>query len=189
MEENLNHSDYTWLISPLSKDVPKDEDGIYYLEVHGAGASEADGTSHYFNITQSPTKPSSTSSSPTTATPTGQPADRTQTNPAAGSGSGLSKGTIAGIAVGSTLGGLLLLVGAALLVWRRPWTSSQRVESTNNASELAGEGSMGGKLISDPSIQGELYGEPDLAPGSDAAAFPPVSRPSAHGSRGLHEMA
>jgi hypothetical protein len=118
-----------------------DEDSLYWFALVGRVGS---GTAiiaetQYFNVTApeletlttlqtsttiqsttSQTMEASTTHHITTSTTQGRPSsEETESDAGIDSESGMSKGEIAGAAVGGTIGGLILLGAAGWLVWRR----------------------------------------------------------------------
>lgn len=101
---------------------------VYFLQLFKTGQSGSSATSHYFNITEpdNTSTPTSSATATTTAlalasatstptsTPDSSPAQSTTTTPA--DEDQLSSTAVAGIAVGATLGALLLLALLAGLV-------------------------------------------------------------------------
>ncbi|KAK6218338.1 hypothetical protein QIS74_06218 [Colletotrichum tabaci] len=118
---------------------------VYFVQLLKTGETTGNVTSHYFNITKPASttsfssssvsrtlslQPSSTPSTPATTTPatlalgpaitTSSPSSPSATTTATpASEDRLSSGTVAGIAVGATLGAILVLVLAAWVVVRR----------------------------------------------------------------------
>ncbi|EFY95532.1 hypothetical protein X797_008203 [Metarhizium robertsii] len=122
--EGTRSTSLIWTVSldGLSRNVPRGENAILYFAVLRARSPDRDGTSHYFNVSvpdaASTTAPATQTSdvptmSTTTSAATDVPASSGESSP------GLSRGGVAGVAVGSTVGGLLLLGGMGLLAWRK----------------------------------------------------------------------
>ncbi|UQC84407.1 uncharacterized protein CLUP02_09904, partial [Colletotrichum lupini] len=100
---------------------------VYFLQLFKTGQSGSSATSHYFNITEPDSTSTSTSSATATttalalasATPTSTPDSSPAQSPTAPADEDqLSSTAVAGIAVGATLGALILLVLLAGLVRR-----------------------------------------------------------------------
>ncbi|KID84786.1 hypothetical protein MGU_07936 [Metarhizium guizhouense ARSEF 977] len=130
--EGTRSTSLIWTVSldGLSRNVPRGENAILYFAVLRARSPDRDGTSHYFNVsvpdTASTTAPATQTSdvptmSTTTSAATDVPPHAATPEPASSgeSSPGLSRGGVAGVAVGSTVGGLLLLGGMGLLAWRK----------------------------------------------------------------------
>ncbi|KAK1716892.1 hypothetical protein BDP67DRAFT_247511 [Colletotrichum lupini] len=129
-----------WRVSfdgfPSSHD--PDLSNVYYLHLQAAGQNGTGVTCHYFNITRgdatsvsssalssaSPTAASSPSTSPSSiGSPTATPSAMSTPDLDRGE---LSTGAVAGIAVGATFVGTLVVVGlAGLLFWRR-WKNNEK---------------------------------------------------------------
>ncbi|OBR03949.1 hypothetical protein CH63R_13076 [Colletotrichum higginsianum IMI 349063] len=119
---------------------------VYFVQLFKTGETTGNVTSHYFNITKPVSttsfssssvsrtlslQTSSTTSTPSTTTPatlalgpaittsSPSPSTTTMTTTTPASEDRLSSGTVAGIAVGATLGAILVLVLAAWVVVRR----------------------------------------------------------------------
>ncbi|EFY87362.1 hypothetical protein J3458_015491 [Metarhizium acridum] len=133
LQEGTRSTSLIWTVSldGLSKNVPRGGNAILYFAVLRAKSPDKDGISHYFNVsipdtastTASATQTSGvpTTISMTTSAVTDAPSNTTTPEPesSGGSNSGLSPGGIAGVAVGSTVGGILLLGGIGLLAWKK----------------------------------------------------------------------
>ncbi|KAF4453914.1 hypothetical protein F53441_3439 [Fusarium austroafricanum] len=118
--------EYDW--GNFTKD---NEDSVYWFEIRsgnndGKGATVAQ--SQYFNvsapkpdeteyITRILTPTATTSQGPNTTGSSSK--EDTITSPVSSSQAGLSRGETAGIAVGATIGGLLILGGVGWMAWRR----------------------------------------------------------------------
>ncbi|GKT66409.1 hypothetical protein ColTof4_03901 [Colletotrichum tofieldiae] len=124
---------------------------VYFIQMFKSGESVGNITSHYFNITESAatsTSPtdgaaSTASSSPSWSATTGSPSSSAHAESSDGS---VSRGAVAGIAVGVALGALLIAGLAGWIFWRR-WQK-------NNAG-----GSRGAHEIVAPGGK-EYYGGP-----------------------------
>lgn len=122
----------------------KGEDAILYFAVMPAKSPNKDAMSHYFNVTIADA-PTTTSASDTasvstismaTTSMTVVPSNTTTPPPenSGGSSPGLSNGAVAGIAVGCTIGGLLLLGGIGLLLWKK-MKKSKAADETQETQE------------------------------------------------------
>ncbi|KID94097.1 hypothetical protein MAJ_09936, partial [Metarhizium majus ARSEF 297] len=126
LREGTRSTSLIWTVSldGLSRNVPRGENAILYFAVLRARSPDRDGTSHYFNVSvpdAASTTASATQTSTTTSAATDVPSHAATPEPASSgeSSPGLSRGGVAGVAVGSTVGGLLLLGGMGLLAWRK----------------------------------------------------------------------
>lgn len=98
----------------------KGQAAVFYLALYAPGVADMDASSHYFNVT---IDSASTSSASATATTTKQAASSAakaaETTEASDSSKGLSTGAVAGIAVGATAVGLVLLGALGFFLWKR----------------------------------------------------------------------
>ncbi|KAH6889648.1 hypothetical protein B0T10DRAFT_38069 [Thelonectria olida] len=109
----------------FSSDVAKGQSAIFYLAIYEAGVTNMDASSHYFNVTLDDTATSTTTAAsatksagkPTTSAAEAETTTASSDNSDSGS-DGLATGAIAGIAVGATVGGGLLLGALGFLLWR-----------------------------------------------------------------------
>ncbi|KAF7543279.1 hypothetical protein G7Z17_g10872 [Cylindrodendrum hubeiense] len=169
--ENSRSTSMIWTVSfdGFSTDVAEGESAIFYLALYESGTNNVDVTCHYFNVTlpEEPTTTTSTISTETIAstnigtmtakvTPTPDAASTTTTSSSSTATStsdpkpspdSLSTGAVAGIAVGSTLGGILALGGLGFLAWKYflrkrdsggQYAPGQQVPPEENKHELAG---------------------------------------------------
>ncbi|CAI0653145.1 unnamed protein product, partial [Colletotrichum noveboracense] len=119
--QNYSSLDYTWEVS--YDGFPDDADlslPVFYLALYSSGSGAITATSHYFNITEASTAAttSTAASSPTSSSQS--QASATSSSPAATETSSQSLGTgaVAGIAVGASLGTILVVSVIGWFVWR-----------------------------------------------------------------------
>ncbi|KAF4476873.1 hypothetical protein CGCF415_v005821 [Colletotrichum fructicola] len=93
---------------------------VYFFRMLLAGTTGGGTTSHYFNITEAAVSATTTSSSAVTS-PTASSTSASDSTPAPlkDEGKGLSGGTIAGIAIGATLGTLAVGCLVGWMVWKQ----------------------------------------------------------------------
>ncbi|KAK2595656.1 hypothetical protein QQS21_006629 [Conoideocrella luteorostrata] len=151
------------LAPSFSKKVAKDEDAIFYLGLYDPDTPDKRvAACHYFNVTidnaavttsvtsETTSTPSATAVSSSSAVSTTASTSTSTSMPVTESGAGLSNGAVAGIAVGATVGGLLLLGALGFLAWRhlrsrRDHTPAAMGPSvTENKPELSGQPSYHG---------------------------------------------
>lgn len=127
--ENSTATSLKWTVSlaRFSKNVAKGEAAIFYLGLYDSSSGVRDTTCHYFNVTidtlssasvTSSLPAASTTAVSTSSTVVSSTGTSTPTTGADAKNSGLSTGATAGVAVGATLGGLLVLGGLGFLAWR-----------------------------------------------------------------------
>ncbi|KAK2728239.1 hypothetical protein CKAH01_11134 [Colletotrichum kahawae] len=120
--QNYNSLDYTWEVSydgfPEGTDLSLP---VFYLALYSSGSGAVTATSHYFNITEaatttaatsSPTSSSQSQASPTSSSPAATETSAQQTSESLGTGA------VAGIAVGASVGTILLVSVIGWFVWR-----------------------------------------------------------------------
>lgn len=120
--------------------VPPGEDAVLYLMLADGGTSQAQFSSAYFNVTVP-------KESTTTTLPTQSSSLRTQSTaqssptaiPQPDSKQNFSSGTVAGISVGATIGGILVLVGLGLGLW----TLRKKRNMSNEEDQRQGVGPTG----------------------------------------------
>ncbi|KAG7055282.1 hypothetical protein JMJ77_0007745 [Colletotrichum scovillei] len=176
---------FKWRVSfdgfPSSHD--PDLSNVYYLHLQAAGQNGTGVTCHYFNITRSDASsvsPSALSSASPTAALSSSTLPSSVGSPTTTSSAlstpelgrdGLSTGAVAGIAVGATFVGTLVVVGlAAFLFWRR-WRNNKRgggeeaaaIATANDGNEIH----VYKKDVSVPSR--ELYVESSRRFGAEAS--------------------
>lgn len=133
---------YDWVVKVINSSLLRDgEDAVLYFDIMDANDTDKRriDSSSYFNVTRA-TQPKSSSgiassTFPDVASSTSSPNSATDTSwmsPTPDSGDGLSKGAVAGIAVGATLGGILILGGVGFLLGKR---FARRKESHSKDSE------------------------------------------------------
>ncbi|CAH0045398.1 unnamed protein product [Clonostachys solani] len=135
---NTSSTSYRWTVAQTLRGAspPEGENSVFWLVMYNASERNQMITdSHYFNVSRVPTAITTTSgsSSSTSAAPTAA----TTTADSQVSGSGLSAGAIAGIAVGATLAGVLLTAAIAFFFWRHLQTTNR---STNAHPSASGAG-------------------------------------------------
>lgn len=132
----------------ISNATKNNEDCIYWFTLMDSKYGGILAKSQYVNV----------SAPKAEETTTGSSASReTSSVPKPSSKSGLSRGEIAGVAVGATIGGLLVLGGIGWLVWRR------RTRRKNNAAPAELPGHYEGQPHSDRP-KSELPAEPVIFP-------------------------
>ncbi|KJK87876.1 hypothetical protein H633G_08296 [Metarhizium anisopliae BRIP 53284] len=147
LREGTRSTSLIWTVSldGLSRNVPRGENAILYFAVLRARSPDRDGGSHYFNVSvpdaASTTAPATQTSDVPTMSTTTPAATDVPASSGESSSPGLSRGGVAGVAVGSTVGGLLLLGGMGLLAWRkmrRGRPAEEAAVSDAKPPELAG---------------------------------------------------
>ncbi|KAJ4260448.1 hypothetical protein NW762_007188 [Fusarium torreyae] len=130
-KENTTSTSFIWQVSfnGFSTRVKDDEDAVFHFSLFQSGTNNVVANSQNFNVTIPKDDTTTTSAASTTVEPSPTPtrgASETTTDASAettdaGSGSddsSLSTGAVAGIAVGATLGGILVLGGLGFLLWK-----------------------------------------------------------------------
>jgi hypothetical protein len=122
-------ANWTVSLDNLITDIPDGEAAVLFFVVSQAGMSQWNADSHYFNVSVNATTKTATATTTMTMATTSLPrTSQTQQStstatpsatsaPNAGS-HGLSKGAIAGIAVGATIVCILVIGGLAFLGWK-----------------------------------------------------------------------
>ncbi|KAK7229416.1 hypothetical protein V2G26_001586 [Clonostachys chloroleuca] len=140
---NTSSTSYRWNMAKTlrGEPPPEGENSIFWLVMYDASEEKQITDSHYFNVTRirtttiTTTNTSSESSSSTSAAPTAA----TTTTDSQVSGSGLSTGAIAGIAVGATLAGVLVAAAIAFFFWRHIQTANKGANAHPFASGAGGK--------------------------------------------------
>lgn len=121
-------TEFTWqaTLNGWLDDFEEDGAAIFYMALYANNSESFDTTCHYFNVTRAEQRTTSTTTSATqTSTggpdaskaPTSDPTATSTSSPDEGGG-GLSCGAVAGISVGATIGGILLLGGLGFFAGR-----------------------------------------------------------------------
>ncbi|CAM1509572.1 Fc.00g033110.m01.CDS01 [Cosmosporella sp. VM-42] len=193
--QNKRYTSQPWTVSldGFSTLTRNGEDPVFYLALYQSGSNNWDATSHYFNISLPVTSTSSASAEATTTSSVTLQASPGPTNTVTSSDTsssatatsdpeddntdpGLSTGAVAGIAVGSTLGGVFALAGVGFLLWRHFRKGGPRGQYTQ------------GQQVPPPT---EEYKPPELAGGewNHVPQQPVYGQPGyAQGPGGLHEV-
>ncbi|KAF4341285.1 Crumbs like 3 [Fusarium beomiforme] len=133
LKENTTSTSYIWTVNfgGFSTEVGKNDDAVFHFSLFKSGTNDIYANSAAFNVTvpkgettsatlasttaiQSPTATGALSETTTTEAAT----ETTTSNSSNKDDGGLSTGAVAGVAVGATIGGILLLGGAGFLLWR-----------------------------------------------------------------------
>ncbi|KAF5025399.1 hypothetical protein F66182_2501 [Fusarium sp. NRRL 66182] len=198
--ENSTSTSFIWQVNfgGFSTEVADNEDAVFHFALFESGTNNQVALSGAFNVTvprdETTTSTQSTTVEPSSATNPASTAAAATTDSAAettgadaGNNSGgdeLSTGAVAGIAVGATLGGLLVLGGAGFLLWKH-----FRKGSGATAGGYAPPGELG------PGGQGQPVQEYYKPPGqqgpqaelADQQWMHPPQQGYARGPGGLHE--
>lgn len=180
----------------FSTNVTAGEDVVMYWTIYKFGENRIVFSSHYFNVTldgpetstlsEATATASLSSVAPEGATPTASATttadssstdsadSSTETTQAADADEGLSTGAVAGIAVGATIGGMLLLAGLGFLIWKRT-----RKEKPSEKPPGEPSAHQHAELSTPEQKQHELAGNPHISS--------PGGQPYARGPGGLHE--
>ncbi|EMR68765.1 hypothetical protein UCREL1_4206 [Eutypa lata UCREL1] len=151
---------FSWDIS--YDDFPSDHNAslsnVYFFLMNDAASGDILTTSHYFNVsdpassTSTTTAPSSTSiSSKATSTTSSVPVPTSSSEPTPTDQATLSTGAVAGIAVGATLGGLLVVGLIGFLVWKHRFKEVSTTEKDHSVQS--------DKITLSPAVR-ELHGVP-----------------------------
>ncbi|KAF4987524.1 hypothetical protein FDECE_15400 [Fusarium decemcellulare] len=135
--QNTRSTRYTWKVSydGFSADHDPTLSNVYFFQLFDTAGKGTPITSHYFNITDPEAKSTTTSAASTSTSSTTKEASNTfeaqtvtetaseaastsSSEDVDGEDGGLSPGAMAGIAVGSTIGGALALAGLGFLLWK-----------------------------------------------------------------------
>ncbi|KAL6922861.1 hypothetical protein FSST1_000135 [Fusarium sambucinum] len=152
----------------ISNVMENNEDCIYWFELRDRESNGTLAESQYVNVSApksdetkttaaAPASPNLNMETATSTTDTSPSIEASSTSEPS-SKSGFSKGEIAGVAVGATIGGLLILGGIGWIVWRR------RVRRKNDAvlAELPGDHNQDQPYSERP--KSELPAEPIVFP-------------------------
>ncbi|KAF5678376.1 Crumbs like 3 [Fusarium heterosporum] len=130
LRENTTSTSFIWQVSfnGFSTAVNKGEDAVFHFSIFKSGTNDIYANSATFNVTVPQDEETSAASTvepsptPTSAVSETTTAAATESTTEAASDKeedkGLSTGAVAGIAVGATLGGILVLAGLGFLLWR-----------------------------------------------------------------------
>lgn len=104
---------------------PEGENSIFWLVMYDTSKEKQITDSHYFNVSRIQTTTTTTTTSGSSSSTSAAPTAATTTADSQVSGSGLSAGAIAGIAVGATLAGVLVAAVIAFFFWRHLQTANR----------------------------------------------------------------
>ncbi|CAH0002406.1 unnamed protein product [Clonostachys byssicola] len=141
---NTSKTSYRWNMVKIlrGESPPEGENSIFWLIMYDTSTEKLITDSHYFNVsrirTTATTSTTSESSASTSAVPTA-------TADSQASGTGLSSGAIAGIAVGATLAGVLVTAAIAFFFWRHLQTANRGANAHPSASGAGDKPIMDGQ--------------------------------------------
>ncbi|KAF4988087.1 hypothetical protein FDECE_15189 [Fusarium decemcellulare] len=199
LKDNSKSTSMIWQanFNGFSVKVKKGEDAVFHYALYEAGTDNVIANSGAFNVTVPKDAETTTSGGPTTSndpSPTPKSTKETTTtgdssptsdeldSGTSSSDSGLSTGAVAGIAVGSTIGGLAVLGAFGFMLWRR-WRKPDAGGSyTPAAPQDQSQMAQPQEYYKPPAAPTELAGQPWIHPPNG-----PHNNNYSNGPGGLHE--